>query len=123
MTGEPSQQTPEHPRLLSVSNHITAIEPVSDLPKIWLEEAARAARTEHGVEKGRLNALTKADHDMVLVSTATLEELNQFRKTLVRLADDLESSNPEKSKFYRRLADATELDDEYERREPGVKLA
>ena len=112
-----------HPRVTYVSNHLTVIEPVSDLPEIWLDEGARAARTEHDVEQEYLNAIAKADNDKVLVSTATLDVLNQFRATLTRLADDLATSNPEKSEFYRQLAEATELEDDFEQREPGVKLA
>lgn len=110
-------------RVLAVSHHITKIEGVNQLEEVWLNESIRAARYEHGIQNSYLQPLaTDDDRRLYLISTAQIDVLNQYRDTLRRLSRETRGSNEEKAEMYERLADATSLEDQWDRRDEVVVL-
>lgn len=110
-------------RVLAVSHHITKIDGVSQMDELWLDESIRAARYEHDIDDPELQQMP-ADDDRCsyLISTAHYSVLEQYRETLKRLADDTRESNPEKAMVYERLAEATDIEDQFDTRKREVGL-
>lgn len=110
-------------RVMGVSHHVTKIEGVSQLEEVWLNESIRAARYEHGIESRALQPMPPDDErNGYLISTRDLDVLDRLRETLRRLARETEDSAPEKAAVYGRLAEATDLGDQFDTRDEVVEL-
>jgi len=110
-------------RVLRVSHHITKIDGVSQLDEVWLDESIRAARYEHGLDDPELQPMSSGDdRRLYLISTKHYTVLEKYRQTLKRLAEDTRESNPEKATVYDRLAEATDIEDQFDTREREVGL-
>jgi len=110
-------------RVLRVSHHITKIDGVSQMDEVWLDESIRAARYEHGLDDPELQPMSSDDdRHLYLISTKHYTVLQKYRETLKRLASDTQQSNPEKATVYDRLAEATDIEDQFDTREREVGL-
>lgn len=110
-------------RVTSVSHHVTSIEGVDQVAKVWLNEAVRAARFEHDLNEPELQQMSATgERTGYLISTRDLSVLDQFRKTLRRLAESVQDSNPEKAAIYENLEAATDLEDQFDASEREVML-
>lgn len=110
-------------RVLSVSHHQVKIGGVGQIESLWLDESIRAARYEHGIDDPSLQSIKdEDDRCCYLICTRDLDILDQYRETLTRLADETRGGSTDQSRVYSRLVEATDIEDQYDRREREVPL-
>lgn len=109
-------------RVQSVSHHLIQIDGVDQLEEIWLDESINAARYDYGIHDPRLQVGKWEEQRSYHISLANYEVLEQYREKLYELADGVRDSNPEKAKLYEGLADAADIEGQFDRREEEVVL-
>lgn len=109
-------------RVQSVSHHVVRLDGVDQLEEIWLDESINAARYEHPIHDDRLQPMKWEEERSYIVSIYNHGVLEQYRETLYRLARDLRESNEKKAGVYESLADATDIEDQFDTRDEEVVL-